>query len=400
MVSTQVVVIGGGLTGISTAYHLARNGYNVVVLERRGVASEASGVNAGSIGSIGCGLKPDLTSTLQTGSMRIISQLQSDYGFDIEFRQCGGLQAIHTLNEYDFAKKRVSKLKNNGYSLELLSSREAKELEPEVNIELPGYIYSPVHAQVNPQKLTLALAAKSVEYGAIILTGEELRSIYLNGTDSYQMETQRSKISCEILIIAAGAWSKSIGRMLSLNIPIIPIRGQMWAMKSSTIHLSHVISSLESYYHWHTHPGNTTISPPNLTHIEGARVTRHLYGRQTRSGEIIFGGDRQSAEFNKTPEDSGIKANKHHATQVIPALKDHRISRTWGGLMPFTMDGIPIIGKVAQSKNLYINTGLGPNGLAQGTMAGKLLSDVILTDQYPKILSSASPDRCITPVNN
>lgn len=400
MISTEIAIIGGGLTGGSIAYHLARDGYKVVVIERRGIAGEASGVNAGSIGSIGLGLKTDLTSTLQMGSLQILSELQSNDGLDIEFKQSGGLQAIHTMGEYDFAKEYVSQLKNNGYSLELLTSREAKGLEPEVSIELPGYIYSPLHAQVNPQKLTLALATKSTEYGAIILTGEELKTIHLNGIDAYHLETQRSKISCDILVIAAGAWSKSIGRMLSLNIPIIPVQGQMWAIKSPLIELSHVISSLESYHYWHNHTGNTRKSPPNLTHIEGERVTRHLYGRQTRSGEIIFGGDRRSIGFNKMPDYSGIKTNKGHATQVIPSLKHHSISRTWTGLMPFTLDGIPIIGKITGAKNLYINTGLGPNGLGQGTMAGKLLSDIILTGRAPSILAEADPDRCITLLNN
>ena len=93
---TEVLIIGGGIAGVSTAYYLAQHGRRVVVLERGEIASEASGVNAGSIGALGWGNVPNLQSYLTMGSLELFKELQLDLGYDIAFRQSGSLQAIHT----------------------------------------------------------------------------------------------------------------------------------------------------------------------------------------------------------------------------------------------------------------------------------------------------------------
>src|SRR5262245_57082324 len=93
---SDVLVVGGGLGGASTAYHLARLGRRVTLVERGDIASGASGVNAGQIDSIGWGDKPDLQAHLTTGSLEIFKTVQLDLGQDIEFRESGALQAIHT----------------------------------------------------------------------------------------------------------------------------------------------------------------------------------------------------------------------------------------------------------------------------------------------------------------
>src|SRR5215475_337359 len=134
----EVVVIGGGIAGASCAFHLAANGRRVTLLERGEIASGASGVNAGQIESIGWGHAPDLQAHLTAGSVELFQQLQLDHGFDIEFRQSGGLQAIPTAEHADFVRDRVAALRAQGYEVEMLGIREARSLEPQLNPSLLG----------------------------------------------------------------------------------------------------------------------------------------------------------------------------------------------------------------------------------------------------------------------
>ena len=124
-------------------------------------------------------------------------------------------------------------------------------------------------------------------------------------------------------------------------------------------------------------------------------MTRHLYGRQRRNGEIIFGGDRQMTGYDKTVEHTGIEVNKGHASEVAPMLSGLPIARTWAGLMPFSMDGAPIIGAIPSRENLYIVSGLASSGFGRGPMAGKLLADFIHTRHRPSVLEEANPARCV-----
>jgi sarcosine oxidase subunit beta len=396
MSEAEILIVGGGIAGTSTAYHLAQHGYNVTLLERSEIASEASGVNAGSIGAIGWGQVPDLQAYLTMGSLEIFKSLQLDLDYDIEFRQAGGLQAIHNEVQYAFTRDRVLDLRAHGYCVELLTTREARSLEPEVNPALAGCLYIPLRAQANPQKATRAFATAAAHSGARILTQHAVTAIQARGDDTYLVETVQGPFAAGTLVIAAGAWCSVIGVWLGLYIPIVPVRGQMWATTSLPPRVFHTISSVESALHWHTTPGNTADTPPELTHRGNARLTRHLYGRQTRDGEIIFGGDRQLVGYNKTPEPAGIAVNYEHAAEVLPLLCELPIARTWAGLMPFSLDGAPLIGKLPQYKSLYIVSGLASSGFGRGPMAGKLLADYIHSGHRHPVLTEADPARCVT----
>jgi glycine/D-amino acid oxidase-like deaminating enzyme len=123
-----------------------------------------------------------------------------------------------------------------------------------------------------------------------------------------------------------------------------------------------------------------------------------LYGRQTRAGEIIFGGDRQLVGYHTVPDSAGIEVNHRHASEVLPFLRELPVQRTWAGLMPFPLDGAPIIGKISQRPSLYIVGGLASSGFGRGPMAGKLVADYIHTGHRPHVLAEADPARCVTPV--
>ena len=391
MPEAETIIIGGGIAGASTAYYLAQQGHQVTLLERGEVASEASGVNAGGLGGLGWGHFPDLQSYLTMGSMELFKAIQLDLGYDIEFRQSGALRAIQTEDQYDFIRDNVLRLRSQGYTLELLTPREARSIEPGVNSELPGLVYQPGRGQADPVKATQAFAEAARQMGAQILDGHEVTGLRETGDGGWQLETPQGDYQAATLVLAAGAWCRPLGALLGLDIPILPVRGQMWATPSLPPSVFHVIGSAESEFDWHLTPGNDPHTPPDLTHRGETRLTRHLYGRQRKGGEIIFGGDRQLVGYDKTPDAAGIEVNRGQATEVIPALREIPVSRTWAGLMPFSVDGKPLIGKILQLANLYIVSGLASSGFGRGPMAGKLLADYIHTGHRPQVLAEADP---------
>ncbi|MGH7334772.1 MAG: NAD(P)/FAD-dependent oxidoreductase, partial [Candidatus Rokuibacteriota bacterium] len=392
----EILVIGGGIAGVAAAFHLRQHGHDVLVLERDEIASAASGINAGSIDSLGWGSAPDLQAHLTEGSREIFTRLEHDLGYDIELRHSGSLQAIHTEEQHEFARARVARLSAQGYRLQLLTTGEARGLEPGLNPELPGFIYSPQRAQADPRKATRALASAAERNGARVLTHHPVTAIRSRGDAGYLVTTARGDFGAGTLVVAAGAWCAPIGVMLRLRIPVVPVRGQMWATDPLPPRVFHTISSAESGCFWQRHPGHDAETPPELTHRGHTRLTRHLYGRQTRRGDMIFGGDRQLVGYDTTADPVGIEVNREHAAQVLPFLERLRVSRTWAGLMPFSLDGKPIIGRIPQRENVFIVSGLASSGFGRGPMAGKLLAECIHTGRCPTVLEAADPARCVT----
>ena len=396
MADWEVIVIGGGIAGTSAVYHLAALGRGVALLERDGIASEASGVNAGGIGAYGWGHTPDLESYLTMGSLQIFKNLQLDLGYDIEFRQSGALQAIQTTEQYEYSRDNVLSLKSRGHTVELLTIHEARSIEPALNPELKGVVHFPLRAQADPVKATRAFADAAQRLGADILTGREVTEISQSGDGSWRVHCWGESHTAKQLVLAAGAWCQPLGKLLGLYIPIVPVRGQMWATEPLPPRVFHSLSAAESPLQWRSNPTNNNGVPPELTHIGDRRVTRHLYGRQTRDGDVIFGGDRQVVDYDKLINAEGIEVNFGHASEILPFLRDSSISRTWSGLMPFSMDGKPISGKIPNRENLYIVSGLASSGFGRGPMAGKLVADYIHTANRPQVLSESDPARCVT----
>ena len=393
---TDIVIIGGGIAGSSTAFHLAEQGHDVILIERGEIASEASGQNMGGLGGSGWGNNPDLLSYLTAGSVEIFKRIQIDMGYDMEFRLSGTLTAIHTEEQYEYYQDDVISQRNSGYEIELLSAREARAIEPEANGDLPGYMYRPQRGQADPIKATRAFAHAAEMAGATINTGQNVVSMTSMNTGGYSIQTESSEFRCQTLVLATGAWCGPVGKMLGIKIPIVPIRGQMWATESLPPRLHHTIGSTISSHAWSKNNGSNDVTPPNLTHKNGNRMTRHLYGRQRKNGEIIFGGDRESLGYNTKLDLSGIEVNRGHAAEVIPLITSLPIARSWAGLMPFSLDGSPLIGKIPIRDNLFIVSGLSSSGFGRGPMAGKLAADFIHSGNMTQVLTEADPARCVT----
>jgi glycine/D-amino acid oxidase-like deaminating enzyme len=100
--------------------------------------------------------------------------------------------------------------------------------------------------------------------------------------------------------------------------------------------------------------------------------------------------------YHPVPDPAGIQVNHGHAAEVLPSLSKLPIARTWAGLMPFSLDGAPLIGKIPQRRHVYLVSGLASSGFGRGPMAGKLLADYVHTGHPPAVLAEADPSRCVT----
>lgn len=388
MTAVEVAIVGGGIAGVTTALFLAEAGVSVCVLERGEIASEASGVNAGMIDAPGDPGGADLNATLKNGSIELFRQLQVERGFDLGFRRSGQLVVMRADAELRWAASL-----DLADGVELLERGELLALEPQLGPSVRGALRSPGAGQAEPALATRAFARAAVEAGAVMATGNEVLGLAKSG-DGWRVAASEGSVDADVVVLAAGAWSSEVAAMVGLRLPMAPVRGQMWATGPQPPSVHHTIAGLESGHHWAHHEPTT---PPEVTHVEGVRVARHLYGRQRANGEVVFGGDRLPGGA-APPDPEGIAANRAHATEVLPFLADLPVVRTWSGVMPFTTDGRPLIGAVSERPGLFVVGGLASSGFGRGPMAGRLVADLIVTGEAPPELAEADPSGRVTEV--
>lgn len=388
---TEVFVVGAGIAGASTAMFLAEAGVSVVLADRGRVAGEASGLNAGMIDSPGWGAVPDLETTLRMGSLELFRHLQVDRGVDIGFRQCGLLVLLRD-QDWDWAVAEVVAASQAGSAVEIVDGRTVRSLEPAVAGEVAGAILTPGAGRAEPVAATMGFAGAAVSAGAELMVGSEVTGIDVSA-DGFVVAVDGDRVGTDAVVVAAGPWCGQVGRMAGVDIPIVPVRGQMWATAPAPPTLFHNIAAAESTRTWES---GVATDPPHVTHRDGRRLTRHLYGRQRANGEVIFGGDRVPGA-DRVPDAEGIATNHAHAAELLPFLADQRPARTWAGLMPFSRDGRPIIGAVPERPGLYVVGGLASSGFNRGPMAGRLVAELVVRGARPAVLDAADPAGRVRP---
>jgi sarcosine oxidase subunit beta len=323
------------------------------------------------------------------GSLEIYRSLQLDRQADIEFRQSGALRAIGSEAEAELAGEVVDAAADDA-AIRLLSASEARSVEPELSPNLLGALLLTRNAHANQVKATLAFAQAAERQGARIVTQCEVTNVTRRADGSYLMRAGKANVAAARLIIAAGPWVSTIGVLLGVEIPVVPVRGQMWATNALPPPLHHNLSAMEPPLHWQQGRPGTDL-PAHLTHRAGQRVTRHFYGRQTRTGEIIFGGDREMVGYNAEVDLVGIAASHRHASEVLPLLVALPVKRHWAGLMPVSGDGRCLVGPVPGESGLWLIARMASSGFGEAPMADKLLATWMHTGRRPDQLAAADP---------
>jgi len=381
----DVAIVGAGIAGASTAFHLAGLGRSIAVLEAAGQAAGASGANAGTIWSTGRADQSDLASLLTNGSLEILQSLEREHHVDLGLTQCGALKCIQTQKEAEFAYDSVRRMRAADHDVEYLDAGKTASLEPMINPGLAGSVHYPSAAAADPRKTTGAFLTLAQRLGVSIYWGAHIQSVE-SLKEGYRIRTPIGEWRAQKFVLACGAWTPTVSRMLQVPLPVFAVRGQMWAARAEPRKVTRILGAMESTLYW-SH--NRTVPVPELTHEAGTIRTRHLYGRQLESGELIFGGARDvnpSIEPSLTDRDLSFG----HVAEILPFVAGLDIVRTWVSWMPFTPDLRPLIGAIPGRPGLYVLTALYSGGFERSPLAGKLLAQFIHTGVLPEMLSGAA----------
>jgi glycine oxidase len=346
----DVVVIGGGLSGASIAYHLALRGRHVVLVERGELASAASGASTGWATVHFASYMteyPDGHMRLMARGLELFRELAEQLGDEIGYEQTGGLSLIYDEHELAAKEDLASRLNAAGIPVTILTREEVLRLEPHLGGPFVAGLHSPGEALVTAPLLVRALVSRAVEHDTEILTGTTVAAIEVSDSAVTAVVTTAGSIRTPAVVNAAGLDAPGIGALVGVDIPIYPSRGQQLVVSA----------------------------PEGL--IRGAVYNPGLV-RPTRDGYIVGGLREQSTDVNEITL-SGASRLADQAIAMVPGLSEARITGTLPGIRPVPADGMPIYGPVPGLRGFYLaNLHF---GLTLVALTGRVLTSYVLGDE-------------------
>ena len=351
--TADVVVVGAGIMGVSTAYHLARRrAGRVVVLERDDVCSGSTALASGGIrhqyaNRIGI--------ELTRHSIETYERFADEFGVDPHFRQHGYLILVTTEAEQAQAARSVALQQSLGVDVRLLSADETHRRFPYLATgDLRGATYSPRDGYADPYLATTAIAARARDLGVAIRTGCEVTGFTRSAGGVESVVTRAGPVSSPIVVIAAGAWSGEVGRLAGADIPVAPLR------RSKFI----------------TAPLSFATIPEATPFVIDPHLGISL--RREGAGILLGIGRREAAGGFRTDPDWGLaEPLVERAVHRAPGLADARLMRTWTGLYEMTPDQTGIVSAVPGIAGLHVVAGFSGHGFMHGPIAGQLMAELI-----------------------
>ena len=352
--SADVVIVGGGVIGLTIARALALRGVRDVCLVERGrLGTEASWAAAGM-------LLPQVEADTADEFFNLACQsrdlypafaaaLHEETGIDVELDTTGTLYLAHTEHDREEIEKRYEWQTQAGFAVERLSGSEARELEPCISEATLAALRFPKDVQVENRRLLSALTNSVTKLGVDIATQTTVESVTIEGNRVRGVQTSRGLINCPTVVVAAGAWSSFIK---TAPVPTIsPVRGQMICLEAKPQLTRHVIYSPRGY----------------------------IVPRQ--DGRLLAGSTSEHAGYAKCVTAGGIATILRNALEISPAITSLPVVDTWAGLRPRAAGGLPVIGPCGEIDGLFCATGHYRNGILLAPLTGELISKAIVSSQ-------------------
>lgn len=365
--SAQAVIIGGGIIGCSTAYHLARLGWDVVLLERKKLTSGTTFHAAGLVGQ----LRSSANITQLLGySVDLYDRLEAETGQATGWKRNGGLRLACNPERWTEVKRQATTAHSFGLDMQLLTPSEAQDLWPLMDIgDVVGAAFLPTDGQANPSDITLSLAKGARMAGAQIVEDTKVLSVDVDRGVIKGVRTERGYIACGVVIACAGQWTRDFAKSVGVNVPLVPVEHQYMVTEAI--------------------PGMPRDLP---TLRDPDRLTYY----KEEVGGLVMGGYEPNPILwaeNGIPEDfhyTLLDSNFDHFEQLmelslgrVPALQTAGIKQLVNGPESFTPDGNFILGEAPELRNFYVGAGFNAFGIASGGGAGMALAEWVAKGEPP-----------------
>jgi glycine oxidase len=363
----DVVIVGGGVIGLSIAWELARAGLRPTVLDAGELGRAASWAGAGIIAPEAQRSRADPLTALRNLSVRLHPEwaraLLDETSIDTGYRCTGGVDVAASSGEDAELQKLADGWRAEGIAFERLEPADFGRVEPSLSRRLHSGYFLPGRAQIrNPWHLNALIAAcKGRRVG--LFPGRAATAHAWQGERITAVQTGSGSIFCDIAVIAAGPWSEGLLKPLGLQVPTPPVKGQIVLLRSDPHTLSRIIEHGKNYL-----------------------VPRG-------EGRILVGSTEEDAGFDTRTTSVAIRDLLDEALRLCPVLSSAEVERTWAGLRPGSIDSRPYLGLVPGFENLYLASGHQRAGLQLSPGTAVLMADLILGQQPRLDMEAFRPDR-------
>ena len=379
MVEYDVIIIGAGSVGVPTALATSRDGLKTLVIDS--LPSVAQADNKHAIGGIRSTHSHIGKSLLCQRSIEIFSSWEEKYGDDIWWTQGGYTFLAFSEEDEKLLKDTVKLQKSHDLNIDFVDAEKIKELVPGINDEgLMGGTYSPKDGNASPLLALHSIYRNSKELEAEYRFNEKVTSILTKKNNVIGIKTTKGKYKTKYVINTAGAHVKEIGKMVGLDLPVIP-----------DSHEAGITEPVKNFF-------STMVVDIRPCVDSKFGNSKNYYFYQNKEGKILFclTPDPNMVGTDRRETSSFLPQISKRMIQLIPRLRNIKVRRTWRGLYPMTPDGNPIIGKVHEVEG-YINAvGMCGQGFMLGPGLGELLSRILtekLNSRDHEIMETLSYER-------
>jgi len=369
----DVLLVGGGVVGLSTALRLADNGVAVTLVDRQQVGREASWAGACMLPP-GHDLPPEHNATIlgdNTPAARerylrclsntiwpeLSARLLEQTGIDNGYRNCGAVEVVDSPSAFE---SRVADWQAEGIKVEPLRDRSAIEKQiPGLHENFAHAVWLPEFCQARNPRHLKALRAACQLSGVEILEDVADLSLQANGS-VVTASTCSQTFQAERICVTAGSWTRQILRPLNVELPVQPVRGQIVQLSLPRLPFRCVIE----------------------------QGSRYLVPRP--DGLILVGSTQEHVGFEKQTTNEGISSLLDFAKSIVPELAQADVVRQWAGLRPGSPEGLPFLGRIDTFDNLYVGAGHFRSGLQMSPGTAQLLAETLMDSGPELVVESCS----------